>query len=258
MKHDTYDLLGRLSVAANLEEAEPHLVALSVHEFAPQSALAIVYREGRRPEIGFRWIPDAHLRKTFDTYYRQVGHLLDPFALRAQSEHGASAFRLAEIAPDRFETSDYFARYFQSTGMVDELGALRRLTPRSVVHFSIGRNAGFPRFTAREVRRFKQLHAAFMPKLAELMSAEQAGGDGPPRTPDLVEIFARLRTDDGQALSHREAQVAALITQGHSSRSIAFNLQISVHTVKVHRRNLYRKLTISSQNELFGLIIDVL
>lgn len=258
MKHDTYDLLGRIAVAGTLEDAEPHLVALSVHEFAPQSALAIVYREGRRPEIGFRWIPDDHLRKTFDTYYCEVGHLLDPFAQRARSEQGASAFRLAEIAPDRFEASDYFANYFQSTGMVDELGALRRLTPRSVVHFSIGRNAGYPKFTARDVRRFKQLHTAFMPKLAELMAAEQAHGDEPQRTPDLVEIFSRLRTDDGQALSHREAQVAALITQGHSSRSIAYNLEISVHTVKVHRRNLYRKLAISAQNELFGLVIDAL
>ena len=67
MKHDTYDLLGRIAVAGKLKDAEPHLVAMSVHEFTPQSVLAIVYREGRRPEIGFRWIPDDHLRKTFDT-----------------------------------------------------------------------------------------------------------------------------------------------------------------------------------------------
>nr|WP_254868549.1 helix-turn-helix transcriptional regulator [Phaeobacter sp. HF9A] len=54
----------------------------------------------------------------------------------------------------------------------------------------------------------------------------------------------------------REAEVAALIVQGHSSRAIGLKLGISVQTVKVHRRTLYKKLSISSQNELFGLLVS--
>jgi len=48
--------------------------------------------------------------------------------------------------------------------------------------------------------------------------------------------------------------VATLIVQGHSSRAIGYKLGISSNTVKVHRRNLYKKLNISSQSELFGLL----
>ncbi|MCE8511182.1 helix-turn-helix transcriptional regulator [Ruegeria pomeroyi] len=57
-----------------------------------------------------------------------------------------------------------------------------------------------------------------------------------------------------EQISVREAEVAALIVQGHSSRAVGYKLGISSNTVKVHRRNLYKKLNISSQSELFGLL----
>ncbi|MGL4490227.1 MAG: helix-turn-helix domain-containing protein, partial [Rhizobiaceae bacterium] len=41
--------------------------------------------------------------------------------------------------------------------------------------------------------------------------------------------------------------------QGHSSESIGLQLGISTGTVKVHRRNIYRKLAITSQTQLFTL-----
>lgn len=56
----------------------------------------------------------------------------------------------------------------------------------------------------------------------------------------------------------REQAVARLILRGHSTVSIAETLGISQATVKIHRRNLYAKLNISSQSELCSLFIDVL
>ncbi|MHA1159113.1 MAG: LuxR C-terminal-related transcriptional regulator, partial [Alphaproteobacteria bacterium] len=41
--------------------------------------------------------------------------------------------------------------------------------------------------------------------------------------------------------------------EGHSSEAIARNLGISVGTVRIHRRNTYAKLRISSQQELFSI-----
>jgi DNA-binding CsgD family transcriptional regulator len=54
----------------------------------------------------------------------------------------------------------------------------------------------------------------------------------------------------------RETEIAALILQGHSNVSIGQALKISGETVKVHRKHLYAKLSISSQTELFLLFID--
>lgn len=56
-------------------------------------------------------------------------------------------------------------------------------------------------------------------------------------------------------LTAREQSVVKMILIGHSSNSIALMLDISLPTVKTHRRNIYAKLNISSQAELFNLFI---
>ena len=54
-------------------------------------------------------------------------------------------------------------------------------------------------------------------------------------------------------LSSREAQVTELMLQGCTSEAIALRLQISCHTVKDYRKQIFRKLGISSLAELFAL-----
>ena len=60
---------------------------------------------------------------------------------------------------------------------------------------------------------------------------------------------SRPASRDG--LTSREQQVVTLILEGHSSASLAANLGISHETARVHRRNIYAKLRVSSQAELF-------
>jgi len=52
--------------------------------------------------------------------------------------------------------------------------------------------------------------------------------------------------------------VVQLFLHGHSTKSIAERLSISPETVKLHRKNSYAKLDVSSQAELFHLFIDSL
>ena len=56
-------------------------------------------------------------------------------------------------------------------------------------------------------------------------------------------------------LSPREQMVVQLILRGHSSASIGENLAIAEGTVKNHRKSIYAKLNISSQQELFHQFI---
>jgi DNA-binding CsgD family transcriptional regulator len=62
----------------------------------------------------------------------------------------------------------------------------------------------------------------------------------------------------GIALSPRQAQVALLILKGHSTLSIGLNLGLSPQTVKVFRKQLYARCGISSQAELFALMLPLL
>ena len=50
--------------------------------------------------------------------------------------------------------------------------------------------------------------------------------------------------------------MALLIIRGYSFKAIAELLDVAFGTVKVHCKNLYKKLDINSQSELFSLFID--
>ena len=56
-------------------------------------------------------------------------------------------------------------------------------------------------------------------------------------------------------LTPRETSIVEMVLRGHSSEAIALRLGISTGTVKVHRRNVYRKLGISSQTQLLSVYL---
>ena len=67
-----------------------------------------------------------------------------------------------------------------------------------------------------------------------------------------------LKTVFDDQLSCRESQVAMLVLKGASGQVIADKLGISITTVKTHRKNLYLKLGITTQSELFSLALNAL
>jgi DNA-binding CsgD family transcriptional regulator len=67
-----------------------------------------------------------------------------------------------------------------------------------------------------------------------------------------------LQQRHGIRLSPRQAEVALMILRGHSTPAIGLRLGLSPQTVKVFRRQLYAKCTISSQAELFALMMPLL
>ncbi|MBL4873754.1 MAG: helix-turn-helix transcriptional regulator [Rhodobacteraceae bacterium] len=71
-------------------------------------------------------------------------------------------------------------------------------------------------------------------------------------------LESRFQEFGKSKLTEREQLVVKMILTGHSSNSIGLNLGISLPTVKSHRRNIYTKLDISSQAELFNLLVQTL
>ncbi len=67
-----------------------------------------------------------------------------------------------------------------------------------------------------------------------------------------------LKTVFEDRLSIREGEVAVLVLKGNSGQDIADELGISITTVKSHRKNLYLKLGITTQTEMFSLALNAL
>jgi LuxR family transcriptional regulator, maltose regulon positive regulatory protein len=54
---------------------------------------------------------------------------------------------------------------------------------------------------------------------------------------------------DLAALSERELEVLQQIAEGRTDREIADRLYLSLHTAKVHARNIYSKLDVSNRTQ---------
>jgi DNA-binding CsgD family transcriptional regulator len=77
------------------------------------------------------------------------------------------------------------------------------------------------------------------------------------RSPDgeLMDFHTRLARI-APSLSPREREVCAMIAAGYGSEAISLKLGISLNTVLTFRKRAYRRLVISSQNELLRLLMD--
>lgn len=223
--------------------------------FEPQSIVVLVFENRRRPVMVSEWIPDDKLRDVFEDAYFEHGYFLDPFYELAMSDFSDGAFRLREIAPDRFFRSEYCRIYFRLTRMVDEMGCLTRIDGERVAHLSLGRNQGHPKYKTREFALLKLIFPALMPLIAEHckhISRPQEEHKTKPPGRALKDLLLYTKLPNGQRITKRESEIASLVVQGHSTSAIGLILDISPQTVKVHRRNMYRKLNISSQAELYA------
>lgn len=199
-------------------------------------------------------------RKIFVDDYLKGPYLLDPFFKACGRRVDTGLYRLRDIAPDRFYQSEYYRSYYVQTGLAEEICYTVYLLNGVAVVISLMRSGDSPRFSARE---FKLL-ASVVPLVNSLaqrnwqdvhhkFEAEPSGletGDHRTIIENTVSALFSPR------ITPRETQVVAEVLEGHSSESIARNLGISVGTVRIHRRNIYAKLQISSQQELFTIFFE--
>ena len=202
-------------------------------------------------------------QEVFLTPYQAGAYILDPFFEAHRSDCPTGFYGLRELAPDRFFRSQYYKLFYARTQLIDELGYLVRLDSETTVIITMGRRLPSARFRARETQDFQR----FTPIAAALMA--QHWGDLPLKAPrdavtgtsgtaPLDEIATVSNNFCAGRLTERERDVVAMILRGYSSEAIGLHLGIAHGTVKVHRRHIYRKLTISSQAELFALFVQQL
>jgi DNA-binding CsgD family transcriptional regulator len=177
-------------------------------------------------------------------HYLDGAYVLDPFYDAVKSDGGERLLAMRALAPDDFFDSEYFRRHYRTTGIIDELGFVLDLGLNSTGVLSVSRMEGEPLFGVGDIR----LLGLFAPLICATAQRHWHGlGERTPR-PGGARIEHPL-------LTRRETEIVTLILKGHSNLSISAVLDLSPNTVKVHRRQIYAKLKISSQAELFHLFL---
>jgi DNA-binding CsgD family transcriptional regulator len=218
----------------------------------------LAFFRGRGPEVFYAKAGEARVFEKLDSHYVSGVYVLDPFyGLHLQGAE-AGLYRLADIAPDQFQRNEYYATYYQRTTLIDEMAFFSRPAEGVSVTICIGRDASSGRrFGRRDLARAQ----AVAPVVNALACKQWQGlaAEGDPEPEAVAEgLRARLQAERGIALSPRQGQIALMILQGHSSISIGLALEISPQTVKVIRKQLYRRCGISSLAELFALMTPYL
>jgi DNA-binding CsgD family transcriptional regulator len=240
--------------------AMPPSLAELLRQVAPFTYTVIFgYHGTARPLDLFDDFPPGK-RKIFVTDYQAGPYLLDPFYLAASGPFVPGLYRLRDVAPDRFYQGEYFRSYYVQTGLAEEIAYFVDLPEGSRLVLSLMR-AEKP-FSQKEFQALKAVFP-FVATVARrhwsdlsLQFGEDSKATGPQR------LRRRVAHDFGRfgqgILTARERQVAEFTLKGHSAESTGQILGISPGTVRIHRRNIYSKLRINSQGELFSRFLDTL
>ena len=216
-------------------------------------ATVIVYGYEEMPSVSFARPLRGKYESTLSTYLTGP-FLLDPFYRAAAYDERFGVFRLADLAPSSFRTSEYYKNWYKTCGYEDECGLLIKLSEDNFLNISIG--------LTTEGARFKKKHAKALSEVYSISAAlcrKHFHDVLKARVPTLRERMHRsLAAFGASILTKRERQTVELVLLGHNTRLIAEKLGISIETVKLHRKHAYAKLDISSQAELFFLFMEAL
>ncbi|WP_158970655.1 helix-turn-helix transcriptional regulator [Chachezhania sediminis] len=244
--------------ALGTEDFAPAFYAWLDRSYEIDNATMLAYFQTGRPEILYAHTHVASVHDKLESSYISGAYLLDPFHELHVARVPAGLYRLRDFAPDQFQRNEYYAAYYRRTTLVDEVAYVAYPSEGVSVHVCLGRDASSNRqFTPRDMDIAQRLSEIACSLIAKQWAGLSSSGDY-----DDAELVGRLRIRfserRGIALSRRQAEVALLILRGHSSVSIGLRLEISPQTVKVFRKQLYRKCGISSQAELFSLVMPLL
>ena len=163
---------------------------------------------------------------------------------------------LRDIAPDDFYESEYYRVFYSQIGLSDSIDLLWRISEESALNIFIERSIHNSRFQTADMIAITTLTpiifaaAARHHELTVAPSRRDTDNLTHQKVQSTIENFA------SSLLTQRERQVLFYMISGYSSALTAQRLNTTEGTIKIHRKNIHRKLDIGSQAELFSLFIN--
>jgi DNA-binding CsgD family transcriptional regulator len=216
--------------------------------------MVMIYRERASPEMLCENFTGSWRERGLTTY---VGgfYVLDPFYVMSRSLDHPEVCRLGDIAPDGFLESEYHRAHYASGRIGDEVNYLWPLEPGITLAASLERSENCVPYSDADVAHMEAVQPllyALACKHWSLVRQKSA----PAAALEVGRLVQEAASAFGnEVLTPRECEVVKLVLRGYATKSISQALGISPGTVKVHRENIYAKLGVSSQAELFNLFI---
>lgn len=216
---------------------------------------AMLYHRHQRPRrIVHRFNP--HERALPEDAYLAGPYALDPHYQLFLQGCPSGVHWLRDIAPDDFFQSEFYRMFYSQIGLSDSIELLWRIDADSALNIFVERSIRSAKFSASDllaINAVVPIVFAAAAKHHELTAAalrRETDNLTHRKVQSTIENFA------SSLLTQRERQVLFYTISGYSSALTAQRLKTTEGTIKIHRKNIHRKLDIGSQAELFSLFIN--
>ncbi|WP_394790198.1 LuxR C-terminal-related transcriptional regulator [Rhodoferax sp.] len=222
---------------------------------AIDSGGAMVYHREQRPRrILHRFNPQE--RALPEDAYLSGPYALDPHYQLFMAGGLNGVHSLRDIAPDDFFESEYYRVFYSQIGLSDSIELLWHINADSALNIFIERSIRHAKFQPMDmvaINLVAPIIFASASKHHELTAAASRRD-----TDNLTHHKVRSTIENfaSSLLTRRERQVLFYMLSGYSSALTAQRLNTTEGTIKIHRKNIHRKLDIGSQAELFSLFIN--
>jgi len=253
---DNYAASGQKDLAALIDHIRlrsfPHALAEYLHSLCRfDTLLMVTFKKSFKPIILYPTDP-AEQSQTLHTYVNKA-FILDPLFNAIQSAEIPAVSRLIEIAPDSFETSEYYQSCYKNFDLVDEINLVIELDNSVTCAISLGRKSSLGTITRAELNRLQEIYPVINSLVRQFWISQSQEYVQYEKSDSAMK--QALSSFGSGVLTRREQEISGLILQGHSSKAIANMLNISLGTVKVHRKNIHTRLNTSTQSEIFTLFL---
>ena len=193
--------------------------------------------------------------------YTDSPYLLDPVYIAfLRDELPLCCHTLDDVCPDGFRESDYYRHYWTPLQITDEFSFNVPCGDDTLLHCSLLRRGSSPPFSEAELLRFRAVApivAQTMLRFWQLRGDEYASGQS--RSDEFHGHLSYALANFGKSLlTGREREVVHLMLRGYSDKLAARELGITPGTVRNHKKSIFGKLGVSSQGQVFALLLDVL
>jgi len=226
-------------------------IAYSIKALDPISNIRIVsYSKTNHPVF-----LSGNEMSEIDEVYCESAYLLDPvYDMICSNQDQIELFTLDSLVNDDFRNSAYYDTFYQRLDWCNETNIVIGTNDdtKICIAYSTKDNGASIQAVNRELTPcISSIKAAILTheRVGRLLQQNQT-----------IEHESTTHKShhylDELNLTKREKEIVGLILEGMSSVSIAEKCFVSEGTVKNHRKNIYRKLNIKSQAELFRNFIQ--
>lgn len=218
-----------------------------------QNFIFMAYKKGHTPIYLYDNCSNEHRSIVLDKYLSGM-YVLDPFYTMISENTTSGIYRLREMVPDSFEESDYYQNYYAALKLDDEVGVFIDLPDNVTLVISLGRHEGLSSLTRGEKNILHTVYPVVRSLTREFWKLQ--AGEYVEKLNRVNSVDTAIKSFGDGLLTDRELEIIGLILKGHSSKSVAVKLGITPGTVKVHRKNIYTRLKISTQSQLFSQFLN--